>query len=109
MPSIPRPIKPPARVAITCKVPEETATVLKHDAECLDSTQQYVIVETLRLACRRDREFHVWLATTHPETRLTERPPGTRPADPSRPTDRRRPTPAAAAARPDPRGERSGS
>ena len=71
MPFIPRPVKPPARLAITCKMPEELATVLKHYAEFLDSTQEYVIVETLRVAFRRDKDFHVWLATTHPETRMT--------------------------------------
>jgi predicted transcriptional regulator len=73
MPFIPRQVKPPARLAITCKVPEETARMLKHYAEFLDSTQEYVIVETLRLAFRRDKEFQAWLATTHPETRIAER------------------------------------
>jgi hypothetical protein len=111
MPFIPRQVKPPARVAITCRVPEETATTLKHYAEFLESTQEHVIVETLRLAFRRDTEFHAWLAATHPEARLAERPPVARPAHPSRPgpADPRRPTAAVAAARPDPRGERSGS
>ena len=109
MPFIPRQVKPPARLAITCKVPAETAAVLKHYAEFLESTQEHVIVETLRLAFRRDKEFHAWLAATHPETPLTDRPPVTRPADPSRPTDERRPTATVAASRPDPRGERSGS
>ena len=69
MPFIPRQVKPPARLAITCKVPEETATLLKHYAEFLDSSQEYVVTETLRLAFRRDKEFHVWLAQTHPHTR----------------------------------------
>ena len=35
--------KPPARVPITCKLPEETATLLKRYAEFLDSTQEYVV------------------------------------------------------------------
>jgi hypothetical protein len=81
MPFIPRQVKPPARLAITCKVPEETATLLKRYAEFLDSTQEYVIVETLRLAFRRDKEFQVWLATTHPDTRTAERDSPTRPTD----------------------------
>ena len=109
MPFIPRQVKPPARVVITCKVPEETATVLKHYAEFLDSTQEHVIVETLRLAFRRDTEFHAWLASTHPETRLTARTPVARPTHLSRPSARARSTPAVAAGRPDPRGERAGS
>jgi hypothetical protein len=83
---IPRQVKPPARLPITCKVPEETASLLKHYAEFLESTQEYVIVETLRLAFRRDKEFQAWLATTHPETRVTERDALTRPADQPRST-----------------------
>ena len=47
MPFIPRQVKPPARLALTCKVPEETATLLKRYAEFLDSTQEYVVNETL--------------------------------------------------------------
>ena len=45
MPFIPRQVKPPARLAISCKVPEETATLLKRYAEFLDSTQDYVVNE----------------------------------------------------------------
>ena len=67
MPIIPRQVKPPARLPLTCKVPEETATLLKLYAEFLDSTQEYVVVETLRLAFRKDKEFHGWLATTPSE------------------------------------------
>ena len=85
MPFIPRQVKPPARLALTCKVPEETATLLKRYAEFLDSTQEYVVAETLRVAFRRDKEFHGWLATTHPETRYERDRDG--PADPP---DRRR-------------------
>jgi hypothetical protein len=69
MPFIPRQVKLPARVAITCKVPEAVAALLKHYAEFLESTQEHVIVETLRLAFRRDKEFQAWLANTHPEAR----------------------------------------
>ena len=61
MPFIPRQVKPPARVPITCKLPEETATLLKRYAEFLDSTQEYVVNETLLVAFRRDREFQDWL------------------------------------------------
>jgi hypothetical protein len=102
MPFIPRQVKPPARIALTCKVPEATATLLKHYAEFLDSTQEYVVVETLRLAFRRDKEFHAWLAASHPETRAADREPPTRPADPPRPTP-------ASGGRPDSRGEQARS
>ena len=84
MPFIPRQVKAPARVALTCKVPEGLATLLKHYAEFLDSTQEYVVAETLRLAFRRDKEFHAWLATTHPETPITERESPAGPADQAR-------------------------
>ena len=72
MPFIPRQVKPPARLAITCKVPQELATLLKHYAEFLDSSQEYVVTETLRVAFRRDKEFQAWLATTHPDTRVVD-------------------------------------
>ena len=62
MPFIPRQVKPPARQVLTCKVPEETATLLKRYAEFLDSTQDYVVNETLLMAFRRDKEFQEWLA-----------------------------------------------
>jgi hypothetical protein len=64
MPLIPRQVKPPARQAINCKVPTETATLLKRYAEFLDSTQEYVVHEILVLAFRRDKEFQEWLVTT---------------------------------------------
>ena len=64
MPLIPRQVKPPARQAINCKVPTETANLLKRYAEFLDSTQEYVVHEVLQLAFRRDKEFQEWLATT---------------------------------------------
>src|SRR5712692_5480209 len=82
MPFIPRQVKPPARLPLTCKVPEATATLLKLYAEFLDSTQEYVVVQTLSLAFRKDKEFHAWLATTHPDARLPEGESPLRPADP---------------------------
>ena len=63
MPFIPRQVKPPARQVISCKVPAETATLLKRYAEFLDSTQEYVVNETLLVAFRRDKEFQEWLAS----------------------------------------------
>ncbi len=69
MPFIPRQVKPPARQAITCKPPEETATLLRRYAEFLDSTQEYVVNETLLVAFRRDKEFQEWLVSAPPQTR----------------------------------------
>jgi hypothetical protein len=64
MPFIPRQVKPPARLVITCRLPEETATLLKRYADFLDSTQEYVVNETLLVAFRRDREFQEWVTAT---------------------------------------------
>ncbi len=69
MPFIPRQVKPPARVPITCKLPEETATLLKRYAEFLDSTQEYVVNETLLVAFRRDKEFQDWLGAAGERSR----------------------------------------
>src|SRR5258705_10387502 len=71
MPFIPRQVKPPARLTITCKLPQETATLLKRYAEFLDSTQEYVVNETLLVAFRRDKEFQDWLAAPPPVTSHT--------------------------------------
>lgn len=81
MPFIPRQVKPPPRLALTCKVPAEIATLLKHYAEFLESSQEYVVTETLRLAFRRDKEFRVWLAKTHPSMRLADGDAPTGPGD----------------------------
>jgi hypothetical protein len=67
MPFIPRQVKPPVRIAVTCKLSHHVATLLKCYAEFLDSSQEYVVTETLRLAFRKDREFQTWLTTTHPD------------------------------------------
>jgi hypothetical protein len=60
---IPRQAKPPARIPITCKVPEEVATLLKQYAEFMDSSQEHVVSEILRVVFRRDQEFQAWLTT----------------------------------------------
>ena len=92
MPFIPRQVKPPARVAVTCKLPQHVAALLKGYAEFLDSSQEYVVTETLQLAFRKDREFQAWLTTNHPEWRRhsihRRRPAATRLRRP-----RRAPTP----------------
>lgn len=75
MPFIPRQVKPPARQVISCKLPAETAGLLKRYAEFLDSTQEYVVNETLLLAFRRDKEFQEWLASAGaPQTSLASGP-----------------------------------
>jgi hypothetical protein len=107
MPFIPRQVKPPARVPITCKVPEETATLLKRYAQFLDSTQEHVIVETLRLAFRRDKEFQEWLTANHPETQTARRDSAIPAGNPSRPTPAIAAPRAATPALPDPRAERA--
>ena len=78
MPFIPRQVKPPARQMLTCKVPTETATLLKRYAEFLDSTQEYVVNETLLVAFRRDKEFQEWLSTTDVSARPTPADTSTR-------------------------------
>ena len=76
MPFIPRQVKPPPRQVISCKLPEETATLLKRYAEFLDSTQEYVVNETLLVAFRRDKEFQAWLASAAtPQTSQASVPP----------------------------------
>ena len=91
MPFIPRQVKPPARLAITCKLPEAVATLLKHYAAFLDSTQEYVIAETLQLAFRKDKEFQAWLASHDAGTSLVEADPQTDRPDASRPSASPRP------------------
>ena len=86
MPFIPRQVKPPARRVITCKVLEETATLLTRYAEFLDSTQEYVVNELLCVAFRRDKEFQEWLGSTAGASQQTERErvPGGRQVERSR-------------------------
>ncbi len=89
MPFIPRPVKPPARIAVTCKLPQHVAALLKGYAEFLDSSQEYVVTETLQLAFRKDREFQAWLTTTHPEMATALDPSPTAARDPSQPASTR--------------------
>ena len=84
MPFIPRQVKSPVRVGLTCKVPEAIATLLKVYAEFLESSQEHVVTETLRLAFRKDREFQTWLAATHPEMPLGAADAPTTATDPER-------------------------
>jgi hypothetical protein len=66
---IPRQRKQPVRLAISCKVPEHVAALLKCYAEFVESSQEHVVTEALRLAFRKDHEFRTWLASAHPEIR----------------------------------------
>ena len=63
---ISRQVKPPARLTITCKLPEETVILLRRYAEFLDSTQEHIVNETLCLVFRRDTAFKHWLVATCP-------------------------------------------
>src|SRR5262249_15851223 len=83
MPFIPRQVKTPTRIAVTCKLPQPIASLLKCYAEFLDSSQEYVVTETLQLAFRKDREFQGWLTTTHPEMAALLAPASTVTRDPS--------------------------
>jgi hypothetical protein len=60
---IPRQPKSPDRVAITCRLPADIAKFLKEYAEFLESSQEHVVSETLRVAFRRDKEFQAWLTS----------------------------------------------
>jgi hypothetical protein len=91
MPFIPRQVKPPARIAITCKLPQQVATLLKCYAEFLESSQDYVVTEIVQLACRKDREFQAWLATAHPDTAVDSKDPATALHQPTTTTEEVRP------------------
>jgi hypothetical protein len=64
---IPRQPKSPDRVAITCRLPADIAKLLKQYAEFLDSSQEHILSETLRVAFRRDKEFQAWLTARNVE------------------------------------------
>ena len=103
MPFIPRQVKQPTRIAITCKLPQQVATLLKCYAEFLDSSQEYVVTETLQLAFLKDREFQTWLTTTHPEMATALDPSPSASRDASQPASARNhvePAPARRAATP---------
>jgi hypothetical protein len=70
MPFIPRHVKAPPPFVLTCRLPQAVATSLQQYVEFLDSPREYVVTEILRLAFRRDKEFHAWLAATYPEASL---------------------------------------
>ncbi len=89
MPFIPRQVKPPARIAVTCKLPQHVASLLKGYAEFLDSSQEYIVTETLQLAFRKDREFQAWLTTAHPELATALDPSQTACRDQSQPASTR--------------------
>jgi hypothetical protein len=85
---IPRQAKPPARTAITCKVPEDIGKLLRQYAEFLESSQEHVVSEILRVAFRRDQEFQAWLATT--QTAVAATPVTTTPTSADQSKDKER-------------------
>ena len=86
MPCIPRQIKPPARTPLNCKLTVDMAALVKHYAEFIDSTQEYVVTEALRRVFDRDKEFQVWLAATHSRAPLATSEPENRTPDKARST-----------------------
>jgi hypothetical protein len=86
MPFIPRQVKPPARTPLNCKLTLDMAALVKHYAEFIDSTQEYVVTEALRRVFDRDKEFQVWLAATHSRAPLTKSEPENRTPDTTRST-----------------------
>ena len=83
MPFIPRHVKAPPPFVLTCRLPQEVATSLQRYVEFLESPREYVVTEILRLAFRRDKEFHTWLAATYPEAPLPGTTSLTAPGNPS--------------------------
>ena len=86
MPCIPRQAKPPARTPLTCKLTVDMAALVKHYAEFIDSTQEYVVTEALRRVFDRDKEFQVWLVATHSQPPLAKSQPENRTPDKARST-----------------------
>ena len=86
MPCIPRQAKPPARTPLSCKLTVDMAALVKHYAEFIDSTQEYVVTEALRRVFDRDKEFQVWLVATHPQVPLAKFEPENRTPDKARST-----------------------
>jgi hypothetical protein len=86
MPCIPRQAKPPARTPLNCKLTVDMAALVKHYAEFIDSTQEYVVTEALRRVFDRDKEFQVWLAATHSQAPLAKSEPENRTPDKARAT-----------------------
>ena len=81
MSCIPRQAKPPARNPLNCKLTVDMAALVKHYAEFIDSTQEYVVTEALRRVFDRDKEFQVWLAATHSRASLATSEPENRTPD----------------------------
>jgi hypothetical protein len=92
MPFIPRHVKAPPPFVLTCRLPQAVATSLQQYVEFLESPREYVVTEILRLAFRRDKEFHAWLVATYPEAPL---PGTTSPAASGNPLGRTQASPAA--------------
>jgi hypothetical protein len=55
------------RQPITFKADVRLATLLKHYAEFIASSPDYILNQALLVAFANDPEFHRWLGRTHPE------------------------------------------
>lgn len=61
MPVLKPPPKPPKNETVQIRVEEEIRTRLHKYAEFIDSSESYVVNESLRLLFRKDDEFKSWL------------------------------------------------
>ena len=88
--------KPPARQPVSLKLEADVFASLKAYATFLESSQEYVITQLLRLAFQKDKEFQQWLTEHGPSASAAEAPgPARRPARALREARPRAHTPAA--------------
>jgi hypothetical protein len=57
------------RQPVTLKIDVRLLTLLKHYAEFIASSPDYILNQALLVAFSSDRDFQDWLAATHPEDR----------------------------------------
>ena len=63
--------KAPAKEQFTVRLEVPVATMLRSYCEFIESTQDYVLNQALRLTFEKDRTFQAWL-TAQPEPTSTE-------------------------------------
>jgi predicted transcriptional regulator len=66
-------VKPPSKQPKTTNVQVRLEGEVKHSldkyAEFLNATPSYVVSEALKLLCRKDKEFQIWLSKHPQETK----------------------------------------
>ncbi|MCU1240923.1 MAG: hypothetical protein JWO71_1649 [Candidatus Acidoferrum typicum] len=77
MPILKSPPKPPKNETLQLRVEEEIRSKLGKYAEFIDSSESYVVSESLRLLFRKDDEFKAWLEKedSNDETTQSKTPP----------------------------------